>query len=120
MKSKKDLGEKGEAIAIDYLKDRGYNILQTNFRSKFGEIDIIAKDKDTLVFIEVKTRTSKQFGLPEESIRPWKLKTIERVGSLFRLLNPDMPEAERIDVVAIELDEDGNLIRKEIIKNAFL
>ena len=65
MKSKKVLGEKGEAIAIDYLKDSGYNILQTNFRSKFGEIDIIAKNKYTLVFNHCTAGGKLELGVPK-------------------------------------------------------
>jgi putative endonuclease len=118
MDSKKDLGKKGEVVAAKLLQREGYKILARNFNSRFGEIDIVAQEGDTLVFVEVKTRWSQQFGAPEEAITPRKLKSIEKAGQMFRIKHPSLPEAERIDVVAIEIDEDGKVIRKELIKNA--
>ena len=114
---KKVLGTKGETIAVSLLRSQGYKILERNFHSRFGEIDIIAQDADTLVFVEVKTRWSRKFGSPEESVGRRKLKSIEKVGQYFRLLHPEVPSAERIDVVAIELDKSGKVIRRELIKN---
>ncbi|MDP2720695.1 MAG: YraN family protein [bacterium] len=114
---KKSLGAKGETIAVSLLRRQGYKILERNFHSRFGEIDIVAQDADTLVFVEVKTRWSKEFGLPEESVGARKLKSIEKVGQYFRLLHPEVPSSERIDVVAIELDNSGKIIRRELIKN---
>lgn len=116
---KKKLGALGEKIATSLLKSKGYKILTKNFQTRIGEIDIIAVDSDVLVFAEVKTRYSRKFGLPEEHVHLRKLKTIEKVGQYFRLKYPDsLPEAERIDVVAIELDENNKPTRKEVIKNA--
>ncbi|OGY20967.1 MAG: hypothetical protein A2126_03015 [Candidatus Woykebacteria bacterium GWB1_45_5] len=117
MKDKKVLGRLGEKLAASLLRRKGYKILERNFQSRLGEIDIVAVDGDTLVFVEVKARIGRKFGLPEEAVRPWKLKAIEKVGAYFRLLHPETPEAQRIDVVAIELDEDGKVIRQELIKN---
>src|SRR3990167_51855 len=114
---KKSLGNKGETIAVSLLRGQGYKVLERNFHSRLGEIDIVAQDTDTLVFVEVKTRWSKEFGLPEESVGKRKLKSIEKVGQYFRLLHPEVPSAERIDVVAIELDKSGKVIRRELIKN---
>ena len=114
---KKDFGKKGEDTACEYLKVKGYEILERNFQTKRGEIDIIAQEADTLVFIEVKARHSRTFGLPEESVRGAKLRTIERIGQFFRQTHRDLPEAERIDVVAIEFAGD-KVDRVELIKNA--
>ena len=114
---KKSLGAKGETIAVSLLRRQGYTILERNFHSRFGEIDVVAQDVDTLVFVEVKTRWSRKFGSPEEAVGKRKIKSIEKVGQYFRLLHPNVPLAERIDVVAIELDESGKIIRREIIKN---
>ena len=118
MKDKKILGRLGEKLAASLLRRNGYKLIEKNFQCRLGEIDIIALDGDTLVFIEVKARVGRKFGLPEESVRPWKLKVIEKVGAYFRLLHPETPEAQRIDVVAIELDESGKVLRQDLIKNA--
>jgi putative endonuclease len=118
MKDKKVLGRLGEKIASSLLRKEGYEILARNFQSRLGEIDIVAIDNDTLVFVEVKARVGRAFGLPEEAVRPSKLKAIEKVGDYFRLFHSSLPEAERIDVVAIELDKTGKVIRQELIKNA--
>ena len=70
-----------------------------------------------LVFIEVKTRFSDEFGPPEEAVTPRKIKTIARVGDYYRLLNDNLPELSRIDVVAIDFNDDGGLERVELIEN---
>ena len=62
------LGRRGEAIAVSFLKRQGYKIIERNYRSKLGEIDIIAREKDNIVFVEVKTRRSDDFGLPQEAV----------------------------------------------------
>ncbi|TSC53980.1 MAG: putative endonuclease, partial [Microgenomates group bacterium LiPW_16] len=97
---KHDLGKRGEELAVRYLQSHGYRILTRNFRSKFGEIDIIGLDGKILVFIEVKTRWSKKFGPPEEAVTPWKLKSIIKTAYYFKMLHPELPESLRIDVVA--------------------
>ena len=117
MDSKKPLGKKGENLAASLLKRRGYRILATNFHTRFGEIDIVAQDGNTLVFVEVKTRTSRVFGLPEESIGKAKLSSLQKASQIFRAKHPNLPETERIDAVAIELDDKGKPTRKEVIKN---
>jgi putative endonuclease len=117
MNHKRDLGKKGEKLAANLLLQSDYEILTKNFNTRFGEIDIIAKDGDTLVFIEVKTRWNREFGVPEESITPKKLKKIEKVGEIFRSQNENLPKLERIDVVAIEIDENGEVTRREVIRN---
>ena len=65
---KKFLGKKGEKLVVEYLKKHGYKILKTNYRTPFGEADIIAEDGDEIVFVEVKTRTSDRYGTPAESV----------------------------------------------------
>jgi len=67
---KKELGDRGEDIAAKYLQQQGYRIVQRNYRSRYGEVDIICAQQGILVFVEVKTRTSNAFGFPEESITP--------------------------------------------------
>ncbi len=109
-------GRSGEDAAIKLLQTRGYKIIARNFHSKVGEIDIIAIDGNTLVFVEVKTRWTKKYGLPEEAITPHKIRAISRTGEYFKLMHPNTPDLQRIDAVVIEVD--GEMItRAEIIRN---
>lgn len=108
-------GELGESYAESLLKKSGYKILEKNFRSKFGEIDIVAIHQGTLVFVEVKTRTSWRYGKPEEAVTLKKLAKIERVGEFFALTHPNLPQKLRVDVVAIEV-EKGKVTSAKIIK----
>jgi putative endonuclease len=101
--STRNLGLLGEQIASKFLENLGYKILEKNFHSKFGEIDIVALDKDILVFVEVKTRWSENFGLPEESITPWKIRKIIKTADYYKLLHPQLPESLRIDALAIDI-----------------
>jgi putative endonuclease len=114
---RKNLGLLGENLALKHLKSKGYKILQRNFHSIFGEIDIIGIEGGDLVFIEVKTRWSQSFGSPEEAIIPWKIKRIIRAGEYFQLLHPQLPQSLRLDAVVIELDDQGEPKRIEILKN---
>lgn len=113
----KSLGKKGEDIAEKYLVDHGFEILDRNFQNRFGEIDIVATDKDTLVFVEVKTRLSEKFGTPEEAVTPSKISKIIKAGQYYRNLKNNLPELERIDIVAITFNNYDDLKRIELIKN---
>lgn len=110
-------GSYGENLAEDFLKGKGYKILQKNFKARYGEIDLIALDKDTLVFIEVKTRKSAQYGSPEEAITPRKLYQIAKTSQIFKSLHPELPEGMRIDAVCIELDQNREVQRIELLQN---
>lgn len=112
------LGKSGERAALRYLKNKRYKILTSNFRLFRGEIDIIALDKNTLVFVEVKTRKSTDFGLPEESVTPSKQKQIKKIAQGFLMKN-NLQDAEcRFDVISIHFDQNqGYRIRH--IRNAF-
>ncbi len=115
-KPNKDLfGKKAEDFATDLLQKNGYKILERNFRSRFGEIDIIAQDRDTLVFVEVKARTSRRFGLPEEAVTPSKLWKIQKTAEYYSVTHPTLPKKLRIDVVALTL-EAGVFTFSKIIK----
>ncbi len=118
MLDKQKIGKRGENYAVSLIKRKGYKIIERNFHCPFGEIDIVAIDGDTLAFVEVKTRTGEKFGKPEEAVGKRKIQAITKSGQYFRLNRRDLPDAERIDVVAIEMDRDGKQIRKELIKNA--
>ena len=114
--SKKETGQSGEKLAVEFLKKQGFKIMETNFNSKFGEIDIIAKEKDCLVYIEVKTRSSREFGLPEEAVGYRKLEHIKKAADFYRSTHKKLPESDRVDVVAIE--KEGNVIKRtELIRN---
>ncbi len=115
---RRDTGILGERLAKDFVKKRGYRILETNYRCPEGEIDIVAKDKDCLVFIEVRTKTSREFGSPEESITLTKRERLRAVASRYRQTHSNLPPLWRIDVVAVELDQKGKLSRIELIENA--
>lgn len=110
-------GKLGEDTAVKLLLKKGYRVLARNFRSKLGEIDIVAQDGKTLVFVEVKTRWSDKFGYPQESVTRRKLASIARTGGYFKLLHPQTPDSLRIDVVALEVRQN-KVISAELIKNA--
>ena len=113
------LGTRGEKLACQFLKRSGYKILYRNFRGRTGgEIDVVCRDGDTLVFVEVKTRTREDFGRPIEAIDRDKRKRLSRGGlAWLRLLNdPDI--LFRFDVVEVIIPE-GAEPRIELIKNAF-
>ncbi|MEK7092413.1 MAG: YraN family protein [Patescibacteria group bacterium] len=107
----------GENQATLYLQKKGYKILERNFKARYGEIDIIATHKDTLVFVEVKTRTSNEFGTPFEAITPWKLKAVVRTAQFYELTHKKLPEALRIDAVAVLLNSDGKVDSIEHMEN---
>ena len=115
---RRDTGILGEKLARDFLEKRGYHILETNYRCTEGEIDIIARHEDTLVFIEVRTKRSRQFGSPEESITPTKMARLRAVAAHYGQNRDNLPPSWRIDVVAIELDRTGQVSRIELIENA--
>lgn len=97
-------GKYGEDLACEYLKEKGYKIIERNFRIRGGEIDIIAIDRDTLVYIEVKARSSGYFGRPEEAVTPFKIKFLERSAKFFRNNRRylKLPDLERIDVLSVD------------------
>lgn len=113
-------GQNGEEIAFVYLASRGYKIIARNFRTRFGEIDIVAIEDKTLVFVEVKARKSQKFGLPEEAIDKRKLEHIIKAGQYFKLKNPQTPDLQRIDLVAIDLSPAGKVGKVRLIKNITL
>jgi putative endonuclease len=114
---KKELGKKGEEVAVRFLKKSGYHIIQRNYVCKMGEMDVIAKEKDTLVFIEVKTRTSAAFGLPQFAVNPAKQMQLSKVALSFLKEKKIEGIKARFDVVAILIDSKGEQI--ELIRDAF-
>lgn len=115
---RRDTGILGEKLAGDFLKEQGYQILETNYHCPEGEIDIIARHEDSLVFVEVKTRTNREFGTPEESITSVKKKRIRTAALRYQEVHTPHVQSWRIDVVAVELDRSGKPLRIELIENA--
>ena len=115
--SKQDVGKKGESAAVRHLKKQGYKIIEQNYRTKAGEIDIIAREKKTLVFVEVKTRRSTAYGSPKWAVTPKKQKAIS-MAALYYLKMTDQTQADaRFDVVSIIFQ--GEDTRIELVRNAF-
>ena len=94
------IGKKGEVTAVQYCRRLGYLVINTHYTSRWGEIDIIAKDGDEIVFIEVKSRTTKLFGEPEESITKEKLARLTKTIAVFLFEHPEILEY-RIDVIVV-------------------
>lgn len=115
---KKSFGNLGENIAVAYLKNKGYRFVGRNFRSRCGEIDLIFLDRRTLVFVEVKTRDSDCYGAPEAAITRFKLRALTRTAQYYKSLHPELPDALRIDLVAITTKgSDGRRVRLNHIQN---
>jgi putative endonuclease len=106
-KQKQALGKLGEQLAATYLQKRGFKIIERNFHARYGEIDLIAQDKDTLVFVEVKTRSSDQFGSPEEAVTARKLRGIMQTAHVYAAMHHAESLPQRIDVVAIRIQQGG-------------
>lgn len=115
---KQSVGKKGEEAAQAFLKNKGYKIEATNYRTSAGEIDIIARDKSALVFIEVKTRTTQTFGLPCEAVGYKKQVKIRRVALQYLAERPFGSGPVRFDVISV-LVCAPNHCRIDHIVNAF-
>ena len=115
---RRDTGILGEKLARDFLQKRGYRIWQTNYRCPEGEIDIVARHGDSLVFVEVRTKKSLGFGSPEESITPAKMNKLRSVAAHYQQTHDNLPSSWRIDVVAVELNQQDKISRIELIENA--
>ena len=112
------LGRWGEQLAAQRLEAKGYVLLDRNWRCPRGEIDLVARDGDVLVFVEVKTRRGRDYGTPEEALTGYKVKRLLELGQRY-MLERDLEDVEwRVDLVAVELDRQGKLLRFEHIPNA--
>jgi len=116
--NRQEVGKLGEKVAQKFLKKQGYHIHEVSFRCPQGEIDIIAQQKDYLVFVEVRTKISLDFGTPEESLTQSKKKKLIASALTYAKTHQNLPSLWRIDVVAIELDDKGQTKRIELIENA--
>jgi putative endonuclease len=115
---RKEVGKLGEALAVEYLKNNGFVIIETNYRCPCGEIDIIAQEADYIVFTEVRTKTGNLFGTPEESVSQNKKKHL--IDTAYTYLNEkDKLQADwRIDFIAVELDRNNKPSRIEHYRDA--
>lgn len=116
-KSHRKKGAVGEEVAVTFLKKNGYQILEQNYYYNHGEIDIVAKEGKTLVFVEVKSRRSRTFGEPEESVTPKKQELIRRTAEGY-VLEKNVGEMDcRFDVVSIVMD--NGTVDSKIFKDCF-
>jgi len=113
-----DTGKQGELLACNHLKKKGYRILETNYRTRSGEIDIVARQKDTLVFVEVRAKKSNSFGTPEESITAKKAQHLRSSAYRYLYAHPKVTGPWRIDFIAVEINDKGKATRIEIFENA--
>jgi len=114
---RQQFGKESESLAVRHLRKNGYKILEQNYRNKLGEIDIIAKEKGTLVFVEVKARKSELFGNPKWAVTPKKQRKISMVALYYLKATKQTRVKARFDVISISSTADNPRI--EIIKNAF-
>jgi putative endonuclease len=112
-------GRHGEELASSHLEGLGYRIADRNWRCARGEIDLVAWAGEVLVFVEVKTRRGRAMGTPEEGLTPYKSKKLLELAQAY-LLAHDLDVDWRVDLVAVELDRTGRLLRLEHIPNAVM
>ncbi len=112
-----DLGKKGEELAIEYLQEKGYSIIEKNYRFKKAEVDIIAKKDTILVVVEVKTRSTNYFGNPQDFVNPKKIKLLVFAIDNY-VLEKDLDVEIRFDIIAVLKNKEDYKI--DHIKDAFL
>ena len=113
----KQTGNYGEDLACEYLTKQGYKLLQRNFRIRGGEIDIVAMDGETLVFVEVKARWSHEYGPPAESMTSWKIKYLVKTAQFYVLKIGWGNKEYRLDFISIDFADDRDNPKIELIKN---
>lgn len=116
---RKILGRKGEEAAVRYLESNGYLVLKRNYRCRLGEIDIVALDRDTLVFVEVRSRSSSGFGAAQESVTQRKQFKLRRLAWHYLKSEKKTGSNSRFDVIAVSFNREGEVKRLEHIENAF-
>ncbi|MYB95221.1 YraN family protein [Candidatus Poribacteria bacterium] len=117
--SRLDIAKTGESLAVAHLKARGYDILERNYRALRGEIDLIAQDGEFIVFVEVKTRRSLKFGLPQTAVTTQKQQQISKVALAYLQAKNLFDTPCRFDVIAIHLSPEFELLKLEQIESAF-
>ncbi|HIJ57550.1 MAG TPA: YraN family protein [Deltaproteobacteria bacterium] len=112
-------GKRSETDAVTHLKKQGYEILETNYRNRLGEIDIIAKDRDTIAFVEVKARKSKTYGNPKWAVTQKKQRKISMVALSYLKSTRQIHAKARFDVVTVTMNFENTTSTIDVIKNAF-
>ncbi len=121
--ARRSLGQQGEALAAAYLAGQGYDVVVRNWRTRAGELDIVARDHEWLVFVEVRARragraaASPVLGGPEDSVTPRKQRQLVALADAYLFAAP-WPGPWRIDVIALELDVDGSVARLNHLRDA--
>ncbi len=118
-KDNKKTGKSGEDLAEKFLLDKGYRIIERNFHTRFGEIDLIGYEGKTLVFVEVKTKIGHDFGEPEEMINKNKIGRVKRMAEIYLIENNLGEVICRVDVVGIVLREDMTVERLSHFEGVF-
>ena len=108
--ARSNLGTQGEALAAAHLEGLGMRIVGRNYRSRYGEVDLVAREGETLVFVEVKTRRGDSYGTPEESVTPRKLDRLAKTAARYLQQHGLDQSAWRVDLIAIKLGKDGPTI----------
>ncbi|MEN9335170.1 MAG: hypothetical protein RLZZ500_157 [Bacteroidota bacterium] len=111
-----ELGKQGEALAVEFLQQKGYEILETNWTFQKAEIDIIAQKDSVLAIVEVKTRSSIDYGLPQDFVKPKKIQLLVKAVNEYVLVN-DLDLEVRFDIIAIH--KEGAEFNLEHIEEAF-
>ncbi|MEJ2154560.1 MAG: YraN family protein [Desulfobacteraceae bacterium] len=115
--NRQQFGKMGEELAVAHLRKKGYKVIQRNYRTRIGEIDIIARYKGRIVFVEVKTRRSGSYGNPKFAVTPKKQRRISMVALEYLKKHHSMQTPARFDVVTVNTEDEGNTV--DIIPNAF-
>ena len=116
---KRKLGDLGEQIAVQYLREKGYPILERNYISKLGEIDIIAAINKDIYFIEVKTRTRNDYGLPQEAVNQAKQRKIIKTAIAYLKSEGYSDYNCRFDIISVLMDKNNHPQSIDFIENAF-
>jgi len=117
-KGNRIVGETGEKAAVKFLKSKGYRIIETNFRTIFGELDAIARYGDTIIFVEVKTRTTDSLGPPYLAVTRLKQRHIIKNAIFYLKMRRSLDSNWRIDIVSVKLTPDLKVENIELIENA--
>ncbi|MEG1286574.1 MAG: YraN family protein [Clostridium sp.] len=115
----KDIGNYGEDLSFEFLKRNGYSILSRNFRNRFGEVDIICKKDEVIIFVEIKSRYSSNYGYPIEAITYSKQKQIIKLCKFYIYINNLNNYNFRFDIIEVFLNKDNNLYSLNHIPDAF-
>ena len=111
-----ELGKQGEKLAVEFLQNNGYEILETNWTFQKAEVDVIAKKEDVLAIVEVKTRSSIDFGLPQDFVKPKKIQLLVKAVNEYVTQN-DLDVSVRFDIIAIQ--KNGNEFIIQHLEDAF-